>query len=87
MPRLNSIRQVKDANGKVQTFILSEKLEDYRTAALAQAEYWAEGFCCRKEIDSGVYLLWVGPERKRKVKLLEGEVVTRQKGSKLWRVS
>lgn len=82
MPTLNSRRNI---NGSV--FILAEKIRDYRSAALAQAEYWASGYCCRKEvIDEGNdphYNLWVGPERVRQVRVLPGEVITRQKNSRV----
>lgn len=78
MAKLNDIREIAG-----EDFILAEKLDDYRTAALAQAEYWAEGFCCRKEvIDTGKdphYNIWVGPERKRKVRTLPGENIVRKK--------
>lgn len=84
---LNRMREISGA-----TFILSEVLDDYRTACLAQAEYWAEGYCCRKEIveptaGKGYYQIWVGPERKRKVRTLPGEHITRERGARLWRVS
>jgi hypothetical protein len=74
------------------TFILAEKLDDYRTASLAQAEYWAEGLCCRKEPvqpkrGPGYYHLWLGPERQRKIRLLDGETITRERNSRILRVS
>lgn len=65
-------------------FILAEELNEYRDAALAQAEYWAEGYCCRKVpvIDDKrriyFYRLFVGPERKVKVRTLPGEEVIRK---------
>lgn len=83
MPRLNSTRKIAG-----DTFILAERIEDYRTAALAQAEYWASGVCCRREIvqpkqGPGYYHLWVGPERKRKVRLLDGEVIERKQNMRI----
>lgn len=80
MAKLNAVR---DING--QTFVLAEKLDDYRTAALAQAEYWGAGVCCRREIvdsdhrRSAYYALWVGPVRRRRVRLLPDETIKRRK--------
>jgi hypothetical protein len=82
MPRLNSKR---DIGGQI--FILAERIKDYRSAALAQAEYWAEGYCCRREVvDTSKdphYNIWVGPPRLRQVRLLPGEHITRQKTTRV----
>lgn len=93
MAQLNSIRKISG-----QAFVLAEKLHDYRTACLAQAEYWAEGYCCRKVVVEddwsgtgnpvqGYYEIWIGPERKRKIRTLPDEHITRERGARLWRVS
>jgi hypothetical protein len=86
MPRLHSTR---DFSG--QRFILAEKLDDYVSASVAQAEYWAMGYCCRKEPiqplkGKGHWNVWLGPERKYKIRLLRGEKIERNKGQRLWRV-
>lgn len=82
MSRLNSRRDIGN-----QTFILAERISNYREAVLAQAEYWAEGYCCRKEIVAEGkhphYNIWVGPDRKRQVRTLPGEVIHRQKKTRI----
>lgn len=69
-------------------FVLAEQIGNYRDAALAQAEYWAEGMCCRKEpvvsrkkgrpYHGLYYNLWVGPRRKVRVRTLPGENIRRE---------
>jgi len=87
MPQLNTVRDF----GKY-TFVLSEKLDDYRTASLAQAEYWAAGFCCRKvpvtpEHGEPHWEIWVGPPRLRKVRLLPGETIQRRTATRVLSVA
>lgn len=72
MKQIYSSRRIEN-----QDFILAEKIDNYQDACVAQAEYWAEGFCCRKEPvvseREETYYIWVGPNRKRSVRLLPGD--------------
>lgn len=67
---------------QLKPFSLEEHLDDKASATVAQIEWMCEGYYCHVEPDdvNMVYYIWVGPKRKRPVKLLPGEKVRRHKG-------
>lgn len=68
---------------QLKSFSLEEHIDDKVSATVAQIEWMCEGFYCHIEPDDSnmVYYVWVGPKRKRAVRLLPGEKVKRQKGT------
>lgn len=85
---LHHTRHFSTGEGQTAPFLLTEKLDDYRTAQLAAAEYRAEGLCCRVEPvepKSGDphYRIWTGPERIVQVRTLSHERIRRRKNSRI----
>jgi hypothetical protein len=72
---MKQIRSTLRIDGR--EFILEEHLDNYVEAQTAAATYRAEGWLCRCEMvaNEKLYYVWVGPERKRKVRLLPGEKI------------
>lgn len=72
-----------------KTFTLAEHLGGYVDAKVAQAEYQGMGFYSHIEpvAEAAIYYVWLGPKRKRKVRLLPGEIIHRHKRRHLRAVS
>lgn len=81
-PIYRSDENTGDRYTQLKPFSLEEHLDDRPSAAVAQIEWMCEGYYCHIEVDAVnmVYYVWVGPKRKRPVKLLPKEIVKRHKG-------